>query len=395
MKVEVDAERLLRAVGEAISGLGSKTRNVDAIALSVMSPSWVAMDRNGRAITPIITHQDRRSTEIAGELEKRVGEKRHLRIAGNRPFPGSISSTTLAWFLRHEPGRMKRADLLGHVNTLVHRRLTGQRIVDPSNASFMGLYRTCDLGGWSDELCQAAGAKKTQLPEIIESNVIAGRITSEAATEFGLQAGTPVTAGMVDTGAAMMCTGAQVGQLFHVCGSTDVLAVVAAQAHPHPRLLTRALGIGRKWLSVYTLAAGGSTLDWMHREFFSDFSTTQFRRLTTTLVHERPSTIAQFSPYLAGERAAMQQRQADFTGLTLATTRREMLAAAIESLSAASAARLPLLVEAQPTFRREVFFSGGQGILAEMMHRDWPGRWKYRYVKEASLAGLAQMNIES
>ena len=90
-KAEVNPREILSAVAKAIDSLGGRARRADAIALSVMSPTWVAMDRAGNAITPIVTHQDRRSVEAALELEKRIGKVRHLRLAGNRPFPGGIS----------------------------------------------------------------------------------------------------------------------------------------------------------------------------------------------------------------------------------------------------------------------------------------------------------------
>ena len=52
--------------------------------------------------------------------------------------------------------------------------------------------------------------------------------------------------------------GANPGQLLNVCGSTDVLALCVNRPRPHEKLITRALGVGKRWLSVSTLAAGGS-----------------------------------------------------------------------------------------------------------------------------------------
>src|ERR1043166_3299707 len=176
-RVEVDPEDLLSAIERAIAGLGDEAKKVDAIALAVMCPAWVAMDADGRAITPMVTHQDRRSVEIARQIETRVGKERHLKIVGCRPFPGGISSTTWAWYLKHEPARLKKADLVGHLNTYLHRQMTGARVVDPSNASFMGVYRTLKLDGWSDELCEVVGARRSLLPEtILEADQIAGKI---------------------------------------------------------------------------------------------------------------------------------------------------------------------------------------------------------------------------
>ena len=261
-RVEVDPQQILGAIRRAISDLGPRAKRIDAIALSVMSPAWVAMNKRGKPITPIVTHQDRRSIVEALAIEKRIGKARHLALAGNRPVPGGISSTTWSWFARHERSMMKRADLVGHLNTFLLRQWCGQRVIDPSNASFMGVYSTISLTGWNDELCDNVRLPKHLLPNILESNEVAGMITQQAARDLGLLAGVPALAGMIDTSAAMLLSGAPVGQLFNSCGSTDVLGLLTDRPKPHQRLITRAFGIGHKWMSVSTIAAAGSAIFW-------------------------------------------------------------------------------------------------------------------------------------
>ena len=96
-----------------------------------------------------------------------------------------------------------------------------------------------------------------------------------------------------------------------------------------------------------------------------------------------------FEPYMAGDRTSVEQRQGAFTGLTLATTREQMLSAIIEALAAASAARLPLLDDGSIPVLRAVVASGGSvDRLDKLMHRDWPGRWKFKPVTEATMQGL-------
>jgi xylulokinase len=391
LRVEADGEAVLAAVARAVASV-SGAKRADLVGLSVMSPAWVAMDRRGRAITPIVTHQDRRSVAEARELERRVGEARHLRLAGNRPFPGSISSTTCAWFLRHYPRVMGRADLVGHLNTFLHRRITSSRVIDPSNASFTGLYLTCRQSGWSEELCAAAGISASRLPEVVESNAIGGKVTPEAARAFGLRAGVPVLAGMIDTGAAMMVTPCEAGQLFHMCGSTDVLAAVCERARPNRQLLTRALGVGRKWLSVSTMAAAGSAIDWVKSRLFSEMTDEQFHRFAAVVAARPVETSVRFDPCLAGDRASIEQRTASISGLTLAATRRDILGALLTALAEVSAGRLALLAQAQPRFLPTVFVSGGGKTLARVMHRRWAGKWRFRSVSEASLVGLERLS---
>ncbi|MBA2707386.1 MAG: hypothetical protein H0U59_06245 [Gemmatimonadaceae bacterium] len=196
---------------------------------------------------------------------------------------------------------------------------------------------------------------------------------------------------MVDTSAAMVLAGARVGQVVNVSGSTDVLGLCAGAAVPHERLLTRALGVGKRWMSVGTIAAAGSSLQWARRELFSDFTEPRFWKLVKRQSQNRDSkseiSDIKFEPYLAGERAAMEQRTGAFHGLTLAASRNQMLAAIIDGLARASAERIGLL-RSVGRLGRDVMVSGGAGKVGDVMRRDWPGNWRFRYEEQATLRGL-------
>lgn len=400
-RVEVDPAVMLRTVRKAVADVGRGARKVDAIALSVFSPGWVAMDAAGKPLTAIVTHQDRRSVAEARALEERVGQRRILQITGARPFPGGISSTTWAWFVRHQPGVLKKAALVGHLNTFLHRQFTGARVVDPANASFMGVFSTRALEGWSEAMCAAVGAKTNQLPEVRDCNAIGGRLTRSAAALLGLPAGMPMTVGVVDGSAAMFAAGAEPGQMLNVCGSTDVLALCTDAFKPHPRLLTRALGVGRRWLSVSTIASAGSAINWAKEQLFADLDWPAFEKLAVALARKGEAKQkvdameltggVRFEPYLAGDRMTIEQKQASFTGLTLASTRNQMLTAMLEALAKASSARVELLLETGAKIRRRVVVTGGAGKTAAVFHRDWPGKWTFSTQNEATLAGLWKM----
>lgn len=402
-RAEVNPVSLLRAIRQAVTQLGTKRRKAHAIALSAMSPSWVAMDQHGRALTPIVTHQDRRSITIATEIEQRVGRLRHLQLAGNRPFPGGISSTTAAWFLRHEPELMQRADLVGHIPTFLHRQLTGNRVIDPSHASFTGLFDVPGPGGWVDELCQAIGLPMSLLPEIVDSNRIAGRINRQAASELGLPDGMPMLAGIVDGSCAMLLAGARSGQLVNASGSTDVLALATTQPRPHERLLTRRLGVGRKWLSISTLAATGSAITWAKEQLFPDLDWPAFTRLVrkvsgTESTPEQPATKQwpTIEPYFSGDRMSLEQKSARIEGITLGTTRQDLLAGLIFSLAKASADRLNDLAVNPVRMRRDVLITGGTvRILRDALYSQWPGKWIFTEHKDATLRGLGQLSPQS
>lgn len=392
-QVEVSPQDLMNAVRKAVRSLGPPAKKVDAINLAVMSPAWVVMDKKGKPLTNIVTHQDRRSVAEAIALEKRLGASHHLRLCGSRPIPGGISSTTWSWFKSHAPAQLQKADLVGHLNTFLHRQMTGARVTDPSNAAFMGLYETLTLKGWSKELCDNLGVSEKLLPEVVDADVIGGTIHAAAAKAFGLREGTPMMVGLMDGSAGVLRAGTDHGQLFNVVGSTDVLALCTEKPKPHRRLLTRPLGIGRKWLSVSTLAAAASSIYWARDQFFPEIPVPQFHQHIHRLSRRGPTAAGgvTFSPYMAGERTSIEQRQGALSGITLGTTRDNLLSAIIEGLVQASAERIPLLEQTGTPLLKTVMVSGGSDRLDKIFHRDWPGQWHYRSVTDATLRGLATM----
>lgn len=396
-RVEVTPESLLEAVAKAVSSLGSDAKKVDYVAMAVMSPAWLAMDKNGRALTPIVTHQDRRSVVEAEQIERQVGKAKHLKITGCRPFPGGISSTTWAWYQAHHPSALRKTDLVGHLNTFLHRQFTGARVIDPSNASFTGLYETLKLGGWSPELCSYHGVKPSQLPEILPANKVAGHLQKAAAAKLGLREGTPILTGIVDGSAGMLFAGATHGKLFNVTGSTDVLALCTTKPVPHERLLTRALGVDGKFLAVSTLAAVASAIYWARDQFFSEMPIEAFRKEFHRLAKLGPKASGGvvFEPYMAGERTSIIQRKGGFSGLTLASTRTHILSAIVEGLIRASAERLPLLAATGTPMLADVAVSGGSDKLDKILRRDWPGQWKFRATTDATMRGLGLLTPES
>ena len=206
---------------------------------------------------------------------------------------------------------------------------------------------------------------------------------------MNLPIGVPALAGMIDTSAAMLLAGARPGQLLNTCGSTDVLALCTDRFHPHEHLITRAFGIGKKWMSVSTLAAAGSAIAWAREQLFVDYTWPRFDRLVESLVNNKDSSSVRFDPYLAGDRMSIEQPTAAFTGLTLSTTRFDMLTAILNALAVASAARLPLLASRGVKMRRKVFVTG-RGF-DQVLRRDWKGQWSFERTEEASLRGLGRL----
>ncbi|MFN4243087.1 MAG: xylulokinase [Tepidisphaerales bacterium] len=400
-RAEVPPDGLLRAVSraarQAILHSPLTRRQIDLVALSCMSPSWLAVGRDGKPLTPIVTHQDRRSVKQAHWLASEIGLDRHLALTGNLPVPGGISSTTARWFIEHRPGLMRRARLVGHVQTWLLHHLTGCRAIDPSNASFTGLWNTTDttapVASWNDELVDVVGLPRAALPPVLPGDAVAGRLTPEGGRCLNLPSGVPVLTGVMDTSAAVLLAGQRPGTVVNACGSTDALAMVTDRPRPDRRCLCRHLGVGRAWLTVMTLAAAGSALTWARVTLFPDLRDADFINLLRNLGRRSrlldPGGVT-CVPDFAGSRTELDPPTASFRGLTLATTRHHLLSALLVALSETSAARWPVLTEVtglRP--RRPVLRTGGAGkLLTGLLHGRWPKSIASVDVDEAALRGL-------
>ena len=384
-RAEVPVSRVEAAIRLAVAELDAG--EATALGLTGMGPAWLAMDDNGGAITPAVTHQDRRSLKQAKRIEKTLGRERHLALAGNRPTPGGISSTTAAWFAENTDV-IERAATLGHLPTYLLFKLTGETAIDPSNAGFSGLMDV-STGEWSDDLCAAANVPRHKLPPIRDAADVLGETRENDLT---IPPGLPTLGGYVDGSGAILVAGAGPGKLIHSAGSTDVLALCLDRPMPRDGLLCRPVGTAGKWLSVATLASGGASLAWLRRLMFAEYDDQTFYDAVTGAAGGPPPA-ERFRPHLAGDRQRVTQPAARFSGLTLSTGRDELLAAVVHSLIDDNAARLRRLLaladEAGVTVDRNVTTTGGASSLADAMHARWPGDdWTFTDVFDATLRGL-------
>jgi len=223
------------------------------------------------------------------------------------------------------------------------------------------------------------------LPEVVPSWKTCGRVTSDAATETGLAAGTPVASGLHDVGATALGTGAhRPGQGVLIVGTWGQSIVVTDDPYADKRDggLTvdgtdgdetdddppDSPGLTRRYLDGYLrykgLRSAATCLDWFVTEFGD-----QWRRRAGTegispyeiynqIVADVPAGAdgLLFHPYLDGSTDAPTDR-GGFYGLTSEHTKATMLRAVYEGVALSQAARLAEL--APTTGLTDVRLSGG------------------------------------
>jgi glycerol kinase len=168
--VEQDPEDVLRAVVEAVGEvLHEAPADVVACGLAHQGESVLAWDaETGRALTPVVTWQDKRSQELLDRLEQQGLEQRVRELSG-LPLDPYFSAGKLAWLLERDEAVARARDAgtvrMGTVDAFLSDRLGAGFGTDPATAS-----RT-QLGGpgWSSELLEIFGVPEAVLPSIADT----------------------------------------------------------------------------------------------------------------------------------------------------------------------------------------------------------------------------------
>lgn len=168
--VEHNPEELLQHVIACIEAAANvDSRRVDAIGINNQGESCLAWDsETGRAISPVIVWQDRRTEVRITQLKNEGAEHLTLTKAG-LPLDPYFSASKLAWIMQNIPeaklllakGRLH----LGTTDAFFIYRLTGNFYTDITTASRTSLLNL-ETGQWDLELCGVFGVPLEALPEI-------------------------------------------------------------------------------------------------------------------------------------------------------------------------------------------------------------------------------------
>ena len=333
LQMQLDPENIWRAFLAVTEKLRSHLGRVELVVPCVLSPSLIAMDESGNPLYPSIVHWDRRSLKQARKALLQIGREKFLSLAGNLPYPGGISLTSLLWIKEEEPDVFKRAFKFGHMNTFFLKRLTGNWSIDPTHASLTGLYHTLNRSGWIEEFAREFAIPFEKLPPVVECLEWVGKVTNEAASLCGLKSGTPVLMGSNDTSSAALGAGLlENGQILNISGSGELLAICLDQPLPDEKYYLRNHPLPNRWL-IFDITTGGFAIEWFRSQFCREMNEEEFYNsyLDTLLKKKRKATV-RFLPYLAGDRTSLAQKRASFSGLTLSSTREDCLYAVSEAI---------------------------------------------------------------
>ncbi len=184
---------LSRCIGKAMDCARISGSDVRAVSSTSMREAIVLYDKHGKESWACANVDSRAEAEVI-QLKARAPdfEKSFYAESGQTFALGALPR--LLWVQKNRPQIFERVRSMSMINYWISTRLTGEIVVEPTNAGTSGLM-SLTTRDWSDTLIHRAGIERSLFPRTVEPGAIVGVITSVAAAQTGLVAGTPVVAG--------------------------------------------------------------------------------------------------------------------------------------------------------------------------------------------------------
>lgn len=220
-------QALATTVRQVMQQAGVPPETVAALALASQVDGLVCVGDRGDALRPAIIWLDRRATAQCLTLAQSSAAASLFHLTGAN-LDSSHVAPKILWVRDNEPRIFEQARLLLLPGSYMAYRLTGEAVVDYSNASSTLLFDVKQKK-WASSLINRLGLDEQRLGRVEGATGIVGPLTSKAAERLGLTTKTLVAVGSGDEHAA--CAGAGVTTSRIVCdinGTAEPICAVSS-----------------------------------------------------------------------------------------------------------------------------------------------------------------------
>ena len=396
---DIDAEKWINAFRNGCKVLQKEVTLVEILSLSGTTPGLTAMDKDGNALFPAILMLDQRSRKQAQFIIDTVGLEELFAHTGNMPVAGGCSLASILWIKENRPDVYRKTYKFGHSNTYFAHWLTGNYAMDPSSASLTALYNTVKNDfTWNEHIAYACGVSTGLMPDLIPASDAVGIVKPELCRDLGFRKQPHVLIGGNDAVLAAYSAGIQEpGDKNNVNGTCEINLVCLPDCVYSRHYNVRAHVIPDRWLTLHVMNAGGKAYEWFKSLFCSEMTDEEFyTQFIPSAINEwidKESSVT-YTPYLMGSRYSLAPLKAKLEGLTVGSTRAQLLAALTKGLCQYQKSHLDEL-SSFTHLDRTMFITGGavnDAIIRAKKKWMWDG--DYQFVQQSSMRGAALLALE-
>lgn len=250
------------SVTAAVRELAPHTAEVRGVGMDTHCPTALLLDAAGEPLVAGVTWDHPGLAEPTAQLISALSPA-HRRLLGNHLMPATAMGAAHRLLQTIEPQAAATATTFGLAGTWLGQWLTGQRAIDPTQASYTGLMASTDGScRWLTDVVAQLGIPPEQLPPVLPSLSVLGPLTAAAAATLGLPENIPVLVGSGDTPAASYALGTEPGgRPLLIMGTTHVVSNALAVPDPRAKALQRVDVRAGRWLINGVINGGDALAD--------------------------------------------------------------------------------------------------------------------------------------
>ena len=346
-RAEQDPDKILEVVLDSLAEVVRSAREtgadgVSGVSFSAAMHSLLALDGDGKPLTPSLTYADNRAAGQAARIKSDFDGRDIHRRTGTPIHPMS-PLTKLLWFKEEDPETYEAASRWVSVKEYVFSRLFGEYVVDHSIASATGLFNLRELD-WDEGILDLLELPREKLSRPVPTTYVLKGLDQEYAERLGLPRETPFVVGANDGVLANLGLGAtKPGVVACSIGTSGaVRSVVKEPQVDDDRTLFCYALTDEMWVIGGPINNGGMALQWAIDEVFPGIKdrAEEQERDPYELMEEAVEDVSAgsegliFLPYLTGERAPYWNPDVKgvFFGLTLRHKRKHLIRAVLEGV---------------------------------------------------------------
>lgn len=331
--------RLIRTVAEQAK---ENSWDIAGMCFSSVFHSFIPVDEQGTALSPMIIWADSRSQGYSEKLKVECDAAKTYTRTGCPVHPMYYPAKIL-WFRYERPQIFSRIAKFISIKEYIVYRLTGKFIIDRSIASGTGLYNLHNLE-WDQELLQMLGITEHHLSHVLPTTHVERLLQSEAAAAMGISIATPLVLGAGDGVLANIGSGAvNPGQVTASIGTSGAVRMISdlPRVDKHGRTWCYNL-TDQYWVLGGAINNGGIAFRWARDKFASteqhvaDKLGLDAYELLSRYAEKKPagSDGLIMLPFFSGERAPYWNADARgvLFGLNLNHGKRHLIRATLEGI---------------------------------------------------------------
>lgn len=340
---------LINITTDIVQWAKTNSRSIEAVSLTAQRSSAIPVDRSGTPLHNAIMWQDMRTGPICNALQEHTSAIYSRTGLHTSPV---MAAPKFTWFKRERPDVYRRAYKLLVIPDYLMFLMTGEFLTDHTYGSRTLLMNLRTLE-WDSDLLELFDLDEEKLCKLVEPGRVVGKTTDAFRSRTGMRSGTPV----VSAGGDQQCSALGAGII--ASGSIQVTSgtgsfVIAASHQPRldrqMRFLCSVSAIPGQYVLESSILAASSLYLWIANTFYerAEVESASIDRLGEDAARSPAGANAVIAlPYLQGRGTPDWNLSAtgSFVNITVATTRGDLVRAALEGIVAEISENLDIIVE--------------------------------------------------